>query len=85
MGELPTPTKTSAVFLGWWTEITGGAELKSTTVYNINGDKTYYAHWRVDVMVQLDTNYGSVSYPYNNPSWNVGGGHAPKIKKITSG
>lgn len=42
-GEMPTPSKNSFVFAGWFTE-SGEGVSNATTVSNTN-DHTLYAHW----------------------------------------
>ena len=44
-GELPEPTRTGYTFSGWFTEKTGGAEVKLTTRMNNAKDHTLYACW----------------------------------------
>ena len=43
VGELPTPTRASYTFDGWWTDLTSGVPVTSETVPE--GNVTYYAHW----------------------------------------
>jgi len=47
-GSLPTPTKTSNKFLGWYTSLTGGTQIASTTIVNLTANQTVYAHWTAD-------------------------------------
>ena len=45
---LPTePTRKNAEFLGWFTEVNGGAQVDANTIYKTDGDSTYYAHWEI--------------------------------------
>ena len=44
-GTLPTPTRTSYRFDGWFTERDGGEKVEETTVVSIRGNHTLYAHW----------------------------------------
>ncbi len=43
IGSLPTPTRSEYNLNGWWTEATGGTQIRTTTT--VNSDVTYYAHW----------------------------------------
>lgn len=45
-GELPTTIRTNYAFLGWFTEATGGTEVKAEDTVMITSNQTYYAHWR---------------------------------------
>ena len=48
-GTLPTPTMTKVgydiVFLGWFTEQTGGTQVTEETIVELDSDHTLYAHW----------------------------------------
>ena len=44
VGELPTPTWEKHVFLGWFTAVSGGTQVKAATKPTSN--VTYYAHWQ---------------------------------------
>jgi len=44
-GTMPTPTWTGYTFKGWFTDPTGGTEVKGTDTVNITVDTTLYAHW----------------------------------------
>ena len=54
-GTLPTPTRSSYKFDGWYTKASGGTKVTSSTTVNLTGNQTLYAHW---------TN-PAASYPYN--------------------
>ena len=43
VGTLPTPTRTNYIFDGWYTALTEGTKVTSSTVPT--GNDTYYAHW----------------------------------------
>ncbi len=45
LGQLPTPTRASYQFDGWYTEETGGNRVTVKSIYDENGPKTLYAHW----------------------------------------
>ena len=42
---MPTPTRSGYTFAGWFTAVSGGTQISSSTV--INSNVTYYAHWNV--------------------------------------
>ncbi len=44
-GELCTPVKDGYIFNGWYTEISGGTEITSSTTVSETVDHTIYAHW----------------------------------------
>ena len=44
-GTLPTPTRASYRFDGWFTEQDGGTEVKEGAIVSIRGNHTLYAHW----------------------------------------
>ena len=46
-GELATPTKTGYTFAGWYTAVSGGTAVISTTSITNNTGHTIYAHWNV--------------------------------------
>ena len=58
-GELPAPTRTGYTFAGWFTEQTGGTEVKMDTTVQTAGNHTLYAHWTANkYTVTLDVNDG---------------------------
>ena len=58
-GELPTPQKEGYVFNGWYTDITGGDMVISTTSME-NSNITLYARWsEITYTIQFDANGGS--------------------------
>ena len=61
-GELPTPTKVGYDFTGWYTEETGGTEVKETTLVTTKENHTLYAHWEESkYTVTFNPNGGSCS------------------------
>lgn len=59
-GTLPTPVKSGAKFLGWFTQATGGTEVTSNTVVTVADNHTLYAHWEViTANVTYDANGGA--------------------------
>ncbi|MBQ3773442.1 MAG: InlB B-repeat-containing protein, partial [Pseudobutyrivibrio sp.] len=43
--DLPNPTREGYIFDGWFTEESGGNEVKAGDIYNYAKDITLYAHW----------------------------------------
>lgn len=61
-GTLPTPTKSGAEFLGWYTTKDGGNKITSSSTVNITSNQTLYAHWKVNsYTITFDPTGGSVS------------------------
>lgn len=46
-GTLPTPTQSGRIFLGWYTDPTGGSRVTESSVVGAAGDETLYARWLV--------------------------------------
>ena len=44
-GVLPVATRDQYNFIGWYTEKTGGTEITSSSIYEVVGNQTLYAHW----------------------------------------
>jgi uncharacterized repeat protein (TIGR02543 family) len=61
--SLPTPSRSGYDFLGWYTKKSGGSKITSSSKVTIKGNKTFYAHWKVQTQYTLyyDANGGSVS------------------------
>ena len=49
-GELPKPERNGYAFTGWFTEKNGGDRIESSSVANLNGNQTLYAHWTPHVI-----------------------------------
>lgn len=60
LGTLPTPTKDSYTFKGWFTSATGGTQISASTLMPLGGAK-YYAHWERTVFTSSST--ASVATP----------------------
>lgn len=61
IGTLPVPTRTGYTFLGWYTDVTNGSKVTSTTVINETA-LTLYAHWSiVKCTVTFNANGGTVT------------------------
>ena len=53
-GDLPIPTKTGYIFLGWYTNKEFGEKIESTTKVTITNNQTLYAKWEnKDINVYL--------------------------------
>ena len=62
LAELPDATYEEHIFQGWFTEIEGGTEITTSTVFKSN--MTVYAHWIMDPNIKtvtFDANGGSCS------------------------
>lgn len=47
-GSLPTPTRVNYIFLGWFTDPSGGSQVTAGTTVGITANQTLYAHWQED-------------------------------------
>ena len=54
IGELPLATKTNYNFDGWFTEASGGTEVKSTTTFN--ADTEIFAHFSQTIVAKIGNN-----------------------------
>lgn len=70
-GSLPTPTKEGYSFDGWYSSISGGMSVTSSTTITTPSSHSLYAHWT--------PNTYTVSFDSN------GGGASPSSKKVTYG
>lgn len=63
-GTLVSPGKDGYTFKGWFTEKTGGTQVKSTTIVKTAKSHTLYAHWEGKaVSIKFDVNQGSGTVP----------------------
>ena len=63
-GELPSSTQAGYTFAGWFTDASGGTEVKSDTKVKIIKDQTLYAHWTSNgYTVTFDANGGGTPSP----------------------
>jgi uncharacterized repeat protein (TIGR02543 family) len=61
-GDLPTPTKENFIFDGWYTAVTGGTKIISTTKVKTAANHRLYAHWTGKAIdVYFNANGGEVS------------------------
>ena len=61
-GDLPTPTRTEATFLGWFSKKTGGKKIEQRDRVIALGDHTLYAHWSLNnYTVTFNPSGGSIS------------------------
>lgn len=66
LATLPTPTRSSYTFNGWFTEATGGTQITSDTVFTANS--TIYAHWTSNGGGGGGGGGGSTTYTITAPS-----------------
>lgn len=69
-GSMPIPVWSGHTFTGWYSERTGGTEIKEEQSYSIAGNSTVYAHWNVNAY--------SVTYDY----WTNGGTASSQTESI---
>ena len=61
-GDLPVPYFEGNSFQGWYTSVTGGSQITSSTTVNLFGDQTLYAHWAyASLSCTFNPNGGTVS------------------------
>ena len=71
-GELPTPTKTGHTFLGWYTAMTGGTQVLSTSTYETAGNQTLYARYSSHKLnLQYNGNGSEVTWCGNNDTYDM--------------
>lgn len=51
LGTLPTPTRSTANFIGWFTAASGGTQISSSTPIS---NTTYYAHWSYNITFECN-------------------------------
>ena len=62
-GTMPKPTKLGYQFEGWYTAITGGILINSTTTVNLTSDQTLYARYVANTLtVNYYSNYATSAY-----------------------
>jgi uncharacterized repeat protein (TIGR02543 family) len=60
-GQLPTPTRESYGFDGWFTATDGGEQVTADVIVNTIDDRTLYAHWTLkEFTVTFNANGGTV-------------------------
>ena len=83
-GTLPTPSRTGYIFAGWYTSISGGEYVSSTSTVNKAYSHTLYARWTArQITVNYDANGGSVSPTYKNVTY--GSSYGTLAKPIRTG
>ena len=55
LGTLPTPSRTGYSFDGWYTAVSGGSKVSTSTT--VTGNVTYYAHWTANIYTTLALDY----------------------------
>lgn len=77
IGTLPTPTKDNHRFVGWFTELEGGDQVTSTTIFD--KDSIIYARWVeiVDVKITFNANGGECSETHRDITNEVAIGELP--------
>ena len=67
IGDLPLLHASGYVFLGWYTESSGGSLIKETTLAAL-GDQTYYGRWSTGL---IDNGNGTYRKPGLDGKWNT--------------
>ena len=78
-GTLPTPTKEGYVFIGWYTQASGGTKKTSGSTVSTNEDHTLYAHWGYNLTA--NANGGTIS---STTGWTGTGNTATKAVELES-
>ncbi len=80
-GDLAATSKTGYTFLGWFTQASGGTEVKSSTVVKITSNQTLYAHWSANTYnVTANANGGTIPA---TTGWTVASGSKTATKSVT--
>lgn len=61
-GTLPTPTRTGYLFDGWYTQPTGGIEIRARYGLYENKDHTLYAHWNTETTYEPKVKASGISF-----------------------
>lgn len=83
-GTLPTPTRLGYSFNGWFTAITGGTKITSSTQVSITANQTLYAQWTARGFVHIDNGASwdmYMCYIDNGTTWEL---YIPYIDNGTS-
>lgn len=77
-GNLPTPTKTGYTFTGWYTSLSDGTQITSSSKVTITSAQTLYAQWRVNTYtLTYNANGGNVSTPSKSVNYGDSYGTLP--------
>ena len=80
-GQLDTPTKTGYTFNGWYTSLTGGTKVESTTKVTNTNNHTLYARWTANTpTLTVNANGGSIPA---TTGWTVASGNETATKTVT--
>ena len=61
-GTLPTATRNSYTFDGWYTSENGGTKITENTTVSLTGNQTLYAHWTAKTYtITFNANGGNLS------------------------
>ena len=76
LSSLPTPTREGYTFNGWYTSLTGGTKITTSTV--ITSAQTLYAQWTVNsYILKFNANNGSVSETSRSVTYGSAVGELP--------
>ena len=65
-GTLPTPTRSGYAFEGWFTQQSGGTQVKAATKVTDAKDHTLYARWAADTVT---ITWGTLAFTYSDGTW----------------
>lgn len=70
-GQLPVLTRTGYIFNGWYTSVSSGVEIFSTTLYSFSEDTNLYAQWTASTPVFSDETITTTAYLNKDVSTSV--------------
>jgi uncharacterized repeat protein (TIGR02543 family) len=60
--QLPTPTKVSYIFTGWYTALIGGEKVTTKSIFTENSPTTLYARWTEKTVKVIFVSFNGESY-----------------------
>ena len=78
-GPLPQPDRSGYTFLGWFTQPSGGLEVKAEDKVQITEKQTLFAHWQEGDPVTLDLQGGKLPEGVSNKIGVIAGGSYPEL------
>ena len=80
-GTLPTPTKPGFTFAGWYTAVSGGTQVTSSTTVSTTSNHKLYARWtKATYTLNANANGGSIP---TTSGWTIDSGSATASKSVT--
>lgn len=78
-GPLPQPDRSGYTFLGWFTQPSGGLEVKAEDKVQITEKQTLFAHWQEGDPVTLELQGGKLPEGVSNKIGVIAGGSYPEL------